>query len=139
MTHLIREQDDYDRTPDPADMTYVEAQICNNISNCGNEIDMIDGTVRLLVQQALLHWGLACDQRLITVDIKVHDVEEAITWIDHPRKSVNFDNLGQHVIGLNASITTNSGAPFWMRMARGPRHSGGFRLEIREKDYDSGD
>ena len=32
-TH-IREQDDYDRMPDPNDMTYTEAQICNNITNC---------------------------------------------------------------------------------------------------------
>ena len=75
----IREEEEWDRLPDPEDMSYTEAQICNNISNCGNEIDMIDGTIRLLVQQMLLHWGFATDQTKIDVSIKVRDAEEAIT------------------------------------------------------------
>jgi hypothetical protein len=136
MTMHIREQDDYDRMPDPNDMTYTEAQICNNITNCGNEIDMIDGTVRLLVQQMLLHWGLVADQTKIDISIKVRDTEEAITWIDHDRHRVDFSHIADHVLGLNAAIVSNTNAPHWVQFVRGGTMGNKFSLEIVERNYD---
>ena len=135
--HYVRDQEDYDRYPDPADMSYVEAQICNNISNCGNEIDMVDGTIRLLVQHMLLHWGLLCDQNEISIRIDVSDVEEGVTWIDHPRKSVDFSRLGQHILGMNASVGSNPNAPHWIRFGRGGSMGMKFDLNITEKNYDA--
>jgi hypothetical protein len=134
-TH-IREQDDYDRMPDPNDMTYTEAQICNNITNCGNEIDMIDGTVRLLVQQMLLHWGLVADQTKIDISIKVRDTEEAITWIDYDRHRVDFSHIADHVLGLNAAVVCNTEAPHWVQFVRGGTMGNKFSLEIVERNYD---
>lgn len=136
MAMHIREQDDYDRTPDPDDMTYTEAQICNNISNCGNEIDMIDGTIRLLTQQMLLHWGLASDQTRISVSIRVDDVEEAITWIDYDRQRVNFGNIKDHVLGLNAAVIADKDIPHCVRFSRGGSMGNRFDLTILEKNYD---
>lgn len=135
--HTIREQDDYDLLPDPRDMSYVEAQICNNISNCGNEIDMIDGTIRLLVQHMLLHWGLACDQTKISIQINVDDVEEAITWIDHDRVPVNFANIHEHIIGMNAACHATPDVPFRIKFGRGGAMGNKFDLTIRERDYDN--
>lgn len=135
--HFIREPDDYDFIPDPRDMSYVEAQICNNISNCGNEIDMIDGTIRLLVQHMLLHWGMTCDQTKIIINISVDDVEEAITWIDQPRQKVNFGNISDHIIGLNAAVGANQDVPFRIKFGRGGAMGNKFDLTIRERDYDN--
>ena len=136
MGTFIREEEEYDRIPDPDDMTYTEAQICDKISNCGNEIDMVDGTVRLLVQQMLLHWGLAADQTKIDISIKVRDVEEAITWIDQPREKINFSHIQDHVLGLNAAIGADTNAPHWVRFGRGGSMGNRFDLSITERNYD---
>jgi hypothetical protein len=132
----IREQDEYDRTPDPEDMTWTEAGICDRISNCGNEIDMVDGTVRLLVQQMLLHWGIVADQTKIDIRIQVRDVEEAITWIDYDRQRVNFNNIKDHVLGLNAAIGAHPDAPHIINFGRGGDMGNRFDLKIIEKNYD---
>jgi hypothetical protein len=136
MGTFIREEEEYDRIPHRDEMTYTEAQICDNITNCGNEIDMIDGTVRLLVQQMLLHWGIACDQTKINVDISVRDIEEAITWVDQPRKTINFSHIQDHVLGLNAAIGVNTNEPSWVRFVRGGRMGNAFSLILTEADYD---
>jgi hypothetical protein len=136
MGTFIREEEEYDRIPDPDDMTYTEAQICDKISNCGNEIDMVDGTVRLLVQQMLLHWGLVADQTKIEVSIKVSDIEEAITWIDQPRQKINFSHIQDHVLGLNAAIGADTNAPQWINFVRGGSMGNRFALALTERNYD---
>ena len=136
MGTFIREEEEYDRIPDPDDMTYTEAQICDNITNCGNEIDMIDGTVRLLVQQMLLHWGLVADQTKIDISIKVRDVEEAITWIDQPREKINFSHIQDPVLGLNAAIGADTNMPQWINFVRGGSMGNRFELQVKERNYD---
>jgi hypothetical protein len=136
MGTFIREEEEYDRIPHRDDMTYTETQICDNITNCGNEIDMIDGTVRLLVQEMLKHWGLRSDKSDIEIRIKVGNVEETITWIDQPREKINFSHIQDHVLGLNAAIGANTNAPHWINFARGGDMGGRFDLTLTERNYD---
>ena len=136
MGTFIREEEEYDRIPHRDDMTYTETQICDNITNCGNEIDMIDGTVRLLVQEMLKHWGLRADKRDIEISIKVGNVEETITWIDQPRQKINFSHIQDHVLGLNAAIGANTNAPQWINFVRGGDMGGRFALALTERNYD---
>ena len=138
MGRHIDNGEECDRTPDPDDMTYTEAQICDKIINCGNEIDMVDGTVRLLVQQMLTHWGFASDQTKIEVRIVVTDIQETVTWIDQPREPVDFSRIAEHVVGLNANTLAAVDAPGWVRFRRGGEQGNLFCLTLEEREYEDG-
>ena len=95
-TH-IREQDDYDLTPDPDDMTYTEAQIAERMTTFVGEIDTINNVATTMTRDALSRFGLVTSDSRIIVSILVIDPEETINWIDQPRQHIDLRRIAQHV------------------------------------------
>jgi hypothetical protein len=95
----IREQDDYDLTPDPDDMTYTEAQIADRMTTFAGEINTINNVATAMTRDALSRFGLAASDRRITVHIIVLDPEETINWIDQPRQHIDLRRIAEHVHG----------------------------------------
>ena len=99
MTMRIREQDDYDLTPNPEDMTYTEAQIAERMTTFVGEIDTINNVATTMTRDALSRFGLVASDSRITVHITVIDPEETINWIDQPRQHIDLRRIAEHVHG----------------------------------------
>jgi hypothetical protein len=100
----IREQEDYDRMPDPDDMTYTEAQIAERMTAFVGEIDTIHNVAKTMTRDALSRFGLFTSDSRIIVSILVIDPEEAINWIDQPRQHIDLRRIAEHVHG-DATVT----------------------------------
>jgi hypothetical protein len=101
MTMHIREQDDYDLTPNPDDMTYTEAQIAERMTTFVGEIDTINKVAKAMTRDAISRFGLVANASLnsIIVNILVIDPEETINWIDQPRQHIDLRRIADHVHG----------------------------------------
>ena len=99
MTMHIREQDAYDLTPDPDDMTYTEAQIAERMTTFVGEINTINNVATTMTRDALSRFGLVASDNQITIHIVVVDPEETINWIDHPRQHIDMRRIAEHVHG----------------------------------------
>lgn len=104
MTMHIREQDAYDLTPDPDDMTYTEAQIAERMTTFVGEIDTINNVATTMTRDALSRFGLVTSDSRIIVSILVIDPEETINWIDQPRQHIDLRRIAEHVHG-DATVT----------------------------------
>lgn len=100
----IREPDEADYAPDPADMTFTEATICENIKNCGGEFDTLNEVIREMVFQMLKHWGFFANRNTIDIAIAVKDCEEAVTWIEQPRANIDFTRMAPHIVSPRNNI-----------------------------------
>lgn len=125
----IQDWERYDY-PDPADMSVVEAEICNRMNYCGNEIDTINEVIRTMVFQTLKHWGFFANKETMRIDITVKECEEAITWIEQPRHDIDFNRLSQHILGLNAIPSSHPDNHRLFKIQRGGDMGQEFNLTI---------
>lgn len=118
-------------------MSVLEAEICERLNYCGNEIETLEATIRLLVSQMLMRWGLFADQRSISVNIRVSDCEEAITWIEQPRKIVNFHNIHENICGLNAQAHVANATPYKISFRRASGEEITFNLTLAQESLET--
>jgi len=97
MAMHIREQDDYDRTPDPDDMTLTEAVIAERMSTFAGEIATLSTVTKTMTKDMLSRLGFAANEESIIVSILVIDPDETVNWIDHPRQHINLRRVAEHV------------------------------------------
>jgi len=107
MAMHIREQDEYDRTPDPDDMTFTEAQIAERMSTFASEINTINNVATAMTRDMLARFGFAARDESIIVSILVVDPEETINWIDQPSEHIDLRRIADHVHG-NARVTAST-------------------------------
>jgi len=107
MAMHIREQDDYDRTPDPDDMTFTEAQIAERMSAFASEVSTIDSVAKTMTRDMLARFGLVAKDESILVSILIVDPEETVNWIDKPSEHIDLRRIADHVHG-NARVTAST-------------------------------
>ena len=117
----IRDQDDYDLTPDPDDMTYTEAQIAERMSTFAGEIDTINSVAKAMTRDALSRFGLAASESRITVHILVVDPEETINinWSGQPGEHFDLRRIAEHVHGDATVAPSPSGKNHLYIMPKG--------------------
>ena len=122
MTMHIREQDDYDLTPNPDDMTYTEAQIAERMTTFIGEIDTINKVAKAMTKDALSRFGLATEDKWIVVNILVIDPEETINWIDS--QHIDLRRIAEHVHGDATVAPSPNGKNHLYIMPKGGTISG---------------
>jgi hypothetical protein len=124
MTMHIREQDDYDLTPNPDDMTYTEAQIAERMTTFVGEIDTINKVAKAMTMDAISRFGLVTIERDIHVNILVIDPEETINWIDQPGQHIDLRRIAEHVHGDATVVPSPTGKNHLYIMPMGGSISG---------------
>lgn len=119
MTMHIREQDAYDLTPDPNDMTYTEAQIAERMTTFAGEINTINNVATTMTRDTLSRFGLVANDNQITIHILVVDPAETINWIDQPMQHIDLRRIAEHVHGDATVVPSPSGRNHLYIMPKG--------------------